>query len=238
MRSASSPSRSLLAVVPLSDTDVDTAPAADELRDGIVADLRTDLGDGVIDSHVVSGDDVWVRVSAESWAAAGDALRRRGFTYFCFLSAIDWMPSPYGNGESDPSAEPDEEAAAPEMRPGYTGGDTRFQLLARVVDPQRHVGVTLKADVPDTGEQLSMPTWVPVYAGANWHERETAEMFGIAFVGHPDPRKMYLPGDFEGHPLRKDFPLLARMVKPWPGIVDVEPMPETDGGDDDTGGES
>jgi NADH-quinone oxidoreductase subunit C len=44
---------------------------------------------------------------------------------------------------------------------------------------------------------------------------------------------MYLPGDFEGYPLRKDFPLLARMVKPWPGIVDVEPMPATaDGGDE------
>ena len=37
---------------------------------------------------------------------------------------------------------------------------------------------------------------------------------------------MYLPGDFEGYPLKKDFPLLARMVKPWPGIVDVEPMPD------------
>jgi NADH-quinone oxidoreductase subunit C len=54
-------------------------------------------------------------------------------------------------------------------------------------------------------------------------------MFGIGFAGHPDLRKMYLPMDFEGHPLRKDFPLLARIVKPWPGIVDVEPMP----GDDD-----
>ena len=47
-------------------------------------------------------------------------------------------------------------------------------------------------------------------------------MFGIEFVGHPALRKIYLPGDFEGHPLRKDFPLLARMVKPWPGIVNVE----------------
>ena len=55
-------------------------------------------------------------------------------------------------------------------------------------------------------------------------------MFGIDFVGHPDLRHIYLPADFEGHPLRKDFPLLARVVKPWPGIVDVEPMP---GGDDD-----
>jgi NADH-quinone oxidoreductase subunit C len=50
-------------------------------------------------------------------------------------------------------------------------------------------------------------------------------MFGIGFAGHPDLRNMYLPTDFEGHPLRKDFPLLARMVKPWPGIVDVEPLP-------------
>ena len=50
-------------------------------------------------------------------------------------------------------------------------------------------------------------------------------MFGITFVGHPGLRHIYLPGDFEGNPLRKDFPLLARIVKPWPGIVDVEPMP-------------
>jgi len=68
-------------------------------------------------------------------------------------------------------------------------------------------------------------SWVPVYAGANWHERETYEMFGINFAGHPDLRNIYLPTGFEGHPLRKDFPLLARMVKPWPGIVDVEPLP-------------
>jgi NADH-quinone oxidoreductase subunit C len=70
-----------------------------------------------------------------------------------------------------------------------------------------------------------------VFGGANWHERETNEMFGISFAGHPDLRKMYLPIDFEGHPLRKDFPLLARMIKPWPGIVDVEPLPEGFGSD-------
>jgi NADH-quinone oxidoreductase subunit D len=87
----------------------------------------------------------------------------------------------------------------------------------------RHVGVTIKADVPD--DDLVVDSWVTVFAGANWHERETHEMFGIGFAGHPDLRNMYLPGDFEGYPLRKDFPLLARMVKPWPGIVDVEPMP-------------
>ena len=105
---------------------------------------------------------------------------------------------------------------------GYTGGETRFQVFARLTDIKRHVGVTIKADVP---ESMSVPTWLPHFAGANWHERETHEMFGIGFEGHPDLRNLYLPGEFEGFPLRKDFPLLSRMVKPWPGIVDVEPMP-------------
>src|SRR4029450_11204297 len=62
------------------------------------------------------------------------------------------------------------------------------------------------------------------------HERDCWEMFGLTFDGHPALRHLYLPGEFEGHPLRKDFPLLARLVKPWPGIVDVEPMP---GGSDE-----
>ena len=96
-------------------------------------------------------------------------------------------------------------------------------MFARVTDLRRHVGVTLKADVPD--DTMTVESWLTVYAGANWHERETHEMFGIAFAGHPDLRNIYLPTEFEGYPLRKDFPLLSRMVKPWPGIVDVEPMP-------------
>ncbi|MGA0218404.1 MAG: NADH-quinone oxidoreductase subunit C, partial [Ilumatobacteraceae bacterium] len=96
--------------------------------------------------------------------------------------------------------------------------------------------ITLKADVPESPDgSMSIASWISVYAGANWHERETHEMFGINFDGHPDLRNMYLPGDFEGYPLRKDFPLLARLVKPWPGIVDVEPMPASD---DDEGDDS
>ena len=67
-----------------------------------------------------------------------------------------------------------------------------------------------------------------MYPGADWHERECAEMFGIGFEGHPNLRKLYLPAEFEGHPLRKDFALLAREVKPWPGLVDVEGMPGDD----------
>ena len=84
--------------------------------------------------------------------------------------------------------------------------------------------------MPD--DDAVVDSWITVYAGANWHEREAHEMFGIDFVGHPYLRKLYLPGAFEGFPLRKDFPLLAREVKPWPGLVDVEPMPGVEEADE------
>ena len=206
-------------------TDADEAPAlpGDGLREGVIDALRADLGEHLVDTHLLPQDDLWVRVDAEAWELAGQSLKAQGFDYFCFLSAIDWMPSPYGKGEDDPDAEPTEPDT--EIRQGYAGGESRFQLVARLTDTRRHLGVTVKADVPDS---MTMATWIPLYAGANWHERETHEMFGIGFDGHPDLRNIYLPGEFEGFPLRKDFPLLSRMVKPWPGIVDVEPMPEFD----------
>lgn len=196
----------------------------DSLREGVVDLLRSELGEGLVDSHLVPNTDLWVRVDRGVWRRTGEVLHRAGFRYFCFLSAIDWMPSPYGRGEDDPS-EPEPERDT-EIVQGVTGGETRFQVFARVTDTDRHLGVTIKADLPD--DDLTVDSWVTVFAGANWHERETHEMFGIGFHGHPDLRNMYLPTDFEGFPLRKDFPLLARMVKPWPGIVDVEPMPAAD----------
>jgi len=109
---------------------------------------------------------------------------------------------------------------------GHAGGDTRFQVFARLYSIERRLGLTLKSDLDD--DAPAVDTWSDIYPGANWHEREAREMFGFEFVGHPYPVNLYLPGEFEGFPLRKDFPLLAREVKPWPGLVDVEPMPETD----------
>ncbi|MFD8822828.1 NADH-quinone oxidoreductase subunit C [Streptomyces sp. NPDC059605] len=66
-------------------------------------------------------------------------------------------------------------------------------------------------------EAAVLPTAVGVYAGAAWHERETHEMFGIDFEGHPHLVPLLLPEGFEGHPLRKDFVLAARVAKAWPG---------------------
>jgi NADH-quinone oxidoreductase subunit C len=67
------------------------------------------------------------------------------------------------------------------------------------------------------GDQPRLPTASGVYRGAAWHERETGEMFGVIFDGHPGPGPLLLPDGFEGHPLRKDFPLAARAAQEWPG---------------------
>ncbi|MDP1806783.1 MAG: NADH-quinone oxidoreductase subunit C, partial [Acidimicrobiales bacterium] len=108
---------------------------------------------------------------------------------------------------------------------------SRMQVLASVAQVGTDLRVLLKADVPDDDPVVA--TWIRTYHGAAWHERETHEMFGIRFEGNVDLRHIYLPTEFEGHPLRKEFPLLARVVKPWPGIVDVEPMPGEDPDDEE-----
>ena len=201
-----------------------------ELHERVADELRAALGDAVLDSWARPSEDgdLWVRVDVAKWREAAEAAKALGFTYFCFLSAIDWLPSPFGKSEDGEARDPEQVRQAIEdglrrMEHGVTGGETRFQLLARVYSIARRTGIVFKADLPDDGPVAE--TWSGVYAGANWMERETHEMYGIGFAGHPYLVNLYLPGAFEGHPLRKDFPLLAREVKPWPGLVDVEPMP-------------
>jgi len=213
----------------------DEAPVeVDERRQAVLDELTRRLGaDAVVGSHIEPGYDLWVRVTREAWPEAAVAAKAMGYTFFDFLSAIDWLPSPFGrdmDAQEDLLGDP---APAKEPQPivqGHAGGETRFQLLARLYSISAGMGVLFKADLPD--DDLSVGTWSETFLGANWHERETHEMFGITFVGHPNLIKLYLPTDFQGYPLRKDFPLLARRVRPWPGIVDVEPMP---GGDDSEG---
>ncbi|WP_436737326.1 NADH-quinone oxidoreductase subunit C [Streptomyces sp. BBFR102] len=70
---------------------------------------------------------------------------------------------------------------------------------------------------------------VELFAGAAWHERETYEMFGVAFTGHPGLDPLLLPENFEGHPLRKDFVLAARVAKAWPGAKEPGEGPDHGG---------
>lgn len=109
-------------------------------------------------------------------------------------------------------------------------GCTYFDWLSAVDEPgigflvSAHVAalgtgtvrrLLLRTTVPHDAAVL--PSAIDVYAGAAWHERETHEMFGIGFEGHPHLVPLLLPEGFEGHPLRKDFVLAARVAKAWPG---------------------
>lgn len=216
-------------------TTTDDAPevATDDRREALLAVFSEHLGDAVVESHLKPGQGLWVRVATAAWSEAAEVARdKAGLKFFDFLSAIDWLPSPYGRYEDSsvdvpfPPPMPDRSAAVP----GYAGGDTRIQVLASVAKVGSDLRVLLKADVPDDDPRIG--TWIRSYAGAAWHEREAHEMFGIGFDGNADLRHIYLPTEFEGHPLRKEFPLLARVVKPWPGIVDVEPMPGEEADDE------
>ncbi|MCP3977650.1 MAG: NADH-quinone oxidoreductase subunit C [bacterium] len=169
-----------------------------------------------------------LEVERDNWVAAAAKLRGRGLELFSWLSAIDWSRE----------VEVGEQVESPDDL------DERFEVLCRLSSVKNADAVHLVAVVPKDDAQL--PSLVGEFAGAEWHEREAAEMFGIDFPGNPAVDKhLYLPDAFEGNPLLKSFPLLSREVKPWPGTVDVEDMPttenveaaqdasgETDGGDE------
>jgi NADH-quinone oxidoreductase subunit C len=175
--------------------------------------------------------DLVVRVKRDAWRRVAELAKNElDCDYLSFVAGIDWMPAPVvaeeGSGDTSAPVQPRETTY------GVTGSDGRFQVFAHVESTSRHFGITCKTDIDETDPVID--SWVTVYPGADWHERECWEMYGFRFDGHPGLRHLYLPSEFEGHPLRKDFPLLAREVKPWPGLVDVEPMPgEAPGESDD-----
>lgn len=93
--------------------------------------------------------------------------------------------------------------------------DNRFEVIVNAYSIAHRMYVRLKVDVGE--EHPVMDSLTTVWPGANWHERETFDMYGIRFEGHPDLRRFYMPEDFAYYPLRKDFPLM--------GVPDSIPLP-------------
>ncbi|HEX2158151.1 MAG TPA: NADH-quinone oxidoreductase subunit C [Actinomycetes bacterium] len=88
-------------------------------------------------------------------------------------------------------------------------------LVLHVYSTSHRHHLQVRTVVPRDGGHL--PTVSDLWAGADWQEREMAELFGVGFDGHPNLAKLLLPEEFEGYPLRKEFALLTREAKPWPG---------------------
>lgn len=89
--------------------------------------------------------------------------------------------------------------------------EPRFEVVYLLTSIEPPARVRLKVRVVSPEE--AVPTAVPVFAGANWLEREVYDMFGIRFAEHPDLKRILMPDDWEGYPLRKDFPLVEEPVQ-------------------------
>ncbi len=180
----------------------ETATAAHPLQD-----FADTVAEAVGGEAAIEFDTVKVTVSADSWVDVHTKARDElGLVFFSWLSAIDWSN---------------------EVEAGETLKDEveeHFEVLTTVGDLTEGRRVTFSTRLER--DEPSISSLVEVYAGANWHEREAYEMFGIDFAGHPNLVHLYLPDSFIGNPLRKSYPLLSREVKPWPGTVDVEAMPD------------
>jgi NADH-quinone oxidoreductase subunit C len=86
----------------------------------------------------------------------------------------------------------------------WPGREQRFDVVYHLLSPKQNARVRIKVA---TDETTPVPSIIEVFAGADWFERETYDLYGVVFSGHPDMRRILTDYGFEGHPLRKDFPL-------------------------------
>jgi len=116
-------------------------------------------------------------VAAEKIVAACQQVQGQGFELLSAMTAVDYWP------EENP----------------------RFHVVYEFTSVSKNLRLEIRVPVP--GISPCLPTVSHIYRNANWRERELWDMFGIRFEGHPDLRRILMPADWEGHPLRKDYPL-------------------------------
>ena len=142
--------------------------------------LRERFGDKIVETHSQHGDDTAI-VATDAWVEVARFLRddpRADMRLFLDLCAVDY-----------PHREP------------------RFEVVAHLYSLSLRHRLRLKARVGDVdGDGAVLDTLTGVWPAANWFERETFDLMGIEFRGHPDLRRILLYPEFVGHPLRKDYP--------------------------------
>ena len=130
-------------------------------------------------------DSVVLLVQRDQYLAVVEALHDEGFLVCLDLTGVDYLTHP---GRPELPAE-----IAPE----------RFEVVVNLISHARRERIRVRVQVPEADPVL--PTLFGLYAGTEAMERETYDMFGISFDGHPDPSRILMPEDWVGHPLRKDY---------------------------------
>jgi NADH-quinone oxidoreductase subunit C len=148
----------------------------------------------VIASHSHHGDDT-ILLEAASWRSVAQFLRddpRCAMNMLVDLTAVD-----------------------------YPDRDPRFEIVVHLNSLSKGHRLRIKTRVGDPeGDSVRVDSIADLWASANWAEREAFDMFGVTFVGHPDLRRILMYPEFEGHPLRKDYP--AEKIQPLVEYREVE----------------
>ena len=131
---------------------------------------------------VAAGGDRWITVPRESIREALQALKADGYRGYCFITAVDHLATPV-------RPEPPE----------------RFEVVYQLRRLDPYAEIRVRVFVPEADP--AVPSVQDLFAPANWDERETYDLFGIRFEGHPDLVRILLPDDWVGHPLRRDYPV-------------------------------
>ena len=135
----------------------------------------------VLASGAVAGGE-WVTIRRDDLVEAMRTLKASGFESYLFMTCVDHLATPVVEKPAE-----------------------RFELVYQVRDMREHRELRVRVFIPE-GDPTA-PSLCDLYAPANWDERETWDLFGIAFEGHPDLTRILLPDDWVGHPLRRDFPV-------------------------------
>jgi len=146
------------------------------------------IPDALVIERGVSAGDAWITVARDNVHAALAGLRDDGYRLLLFLTAVDHL--------------------ADSSRPQWPG---RFEVVyqLRNLDSKEEVRVRAFVD----GEPPRIDSVSDLFPPANWDERETFDMFGIEFTGHPDLTRILMPDDWVGHPLRRDYPVGGEVVE-------------------------
>jgi NADH-quinone oxidoreductase subunit C len=189
----------------------DGPPPADDALSALMTKVLDRLGDLVLEHHRERGDDR-IHVARENIVTAARMLRdspELAFDMLLDVTAVDYL------GQSDGFRLPPvvwDQKHSFSRRLGQSrhrlvlperGSMPRFAVVYHLLSTRLIHRLRIKCRVPE--DDPAIPSVTPVWAGANWLERETYDLYGIRFTGHPDLRRIYLYDEFVGHPLRKDY---------------------------------
>lgn len=130
----------------------------------------------------ISSGQVVFDVEAPEWPRLARSLRESGFEVLVDLCGVDYLDYPDGAKRG-----------------------SRFEVVANLLSVSKKLRCRVRVAV--RGDEPECPSVTDVWPGADWYEREAYDMFGIRFLGHPDLCRILMPDDWEGHPLRKDYPV-------------------------------